>query len=50
MNDNEKIAIYEAMKFITCAMDRLVAISRESYEKLFNEINNQANETQKTQK
>ena len=49
MNDNDKKALYDAMKFLTMAMDRLISISYETYEELFNEINAIKNETKKKQ-
>lgn len=50
MNDKDKKALYDAMKFLTMAMDRLISISYETYEELFNELNALKNETEKTQK
>ena len=49
MNDKDKKALYDAMKFLTMAMDRLISISYETYEELFNELNALKNETEKTQ-
>ena len=50
MNDKDKKALYDAMKFLTIVMDRLISISYETYEELFNELNAIKNETEKTQK
>ena len=49
MNDEDKKALFDAMKFITFAMSRLVSISYETCEELFNELDVIKNETEKTQ-
>ena len=47
MNDKDKKALYDAMKFLTMAMDRLISISYETYEELFNELDAMKDEKKK---
>ena len=47
MNDKDKKALYDAMKFLTMAMDRLISISYETYEELFNGLDAMKDEKKK---
>lgn len=47
MSEEERESIYQAMKFITLAMDRLANVSKESLDRLFNEVTSNDNETEK---
>ena len=47
MNEKDKKALYDAMKLLSMAMDRLSSIYYEIYEELSNELNAIKNETEK---
>lgn len=47
MSEEEREAIYQAMKLIILAMDRLASVSKESLDRLFNEVISNDNETEK---
>lgn len=49
MSEEEREAIYEAMRFTTLAMDRLIHASKESFDQLLKESISNDNETEKKQ-